>query len=228
MQVKDSTAAAQTPKYTTKGNLIALGITVGLAAICGWMLYSAIYNVFFADPRPVTGDPAEVRFTAYMILARMVFLFILGIQFSRIPQLDEPWQFLSKSMLVIFELMAVAILILAYAQVYRDYGLIDTDSNNPDHSPATALYFSLVTWTTVGFGDFKPVAAIRLVAASEGFVGYVGMAIFIVAFWRVFNWRAEHKPRIPRWLVERTRKHRLSQIGATADHTTGHKTKHRS
>jgi hypothetical protein len=84
-----------------------------------------------------------------------------------------------------------------------------------------------VTWTTVGYGDFKPAAAIRLIAASEGFVGYIGMAIFIVAFWRVFNWRVEHKPHIPRWLIERTRKHRLSQIGATADHAAEHKSKHR-
>jgi hypothetical protein len=227
MQTKEGPATTQAPKYTTAGNLMAFGISVGLAAICGWMLYSAIDSVFYADPRPVTGDPAEVRWTGVMIFARLLFLFVLGIQFFRVPPLDAPWQFLSRAMLVVFELMAVAVLILAYAQVYRDYGLIDTDSNNPDHSSATALYFSLVTWTTVGYGDFKPVAAIRLISASEGFVGYIGMAIFIVAFWRVFNWRVEHKPHIPRWLVERTRKHRLSQIGATTDRTAGHTSKHR-
>jgi hypothetical protein len=227
MQTKEGPATTQAPIYTTAGNLMAFGISAGLAAICGWMLYSAIDSVFYADPRPVTGDAAEVRWTGFMISARLLFLFVLGIQFFRIPPLDEPWQFLSRVMLVVFELMAVAVLILAYAEVYRDYGLIDTDGNNPDHSSATALYFSLVTWTTVGYGDFKPAAAIRLIAASEGFVGYIGMAIFIVAFWRVFNWRVEHKPHIPRWLVERTRKHRLSQIGATADRTARHESKHR-
>jgi Ion channel len=222
----EDTAASRTPKYTTAGNATALCIAVLLAAVCAWMFFAAADDLFFGVPRTVTGDPAEVRFAGFLIAARLFFLIVLGIQFFRIPQLDEPWQFLSRAMLVIFDLTAVAVVIVAYAQIYRDYGLIDTDSNNPDHNPATALYFSMVTWTTVGYGDFKPVPAIRLIAASEGFVGYVGMAIFIVAFWRVFNWRAEHKPRIPRWLVERTRKHRLTQIGATEPEPE-HKTKNR-
>jgi Ion channel len=198
--------------FTLTGNLGALSVTILLAAVCGWLLFAAAENLFYGPQRIVTGDPAEIRFAGYMMALRVALLIVLGVQFFRVPTLDEPWQFLARTMLVLFDLMAVGVVIVAYAQIYRDYGLIDGSTGKADHTPVTALYFSIVTWTTVGYGDLKPAADIRLIAASEGFVGYAGMAIFIVAFWRIFNALTQHQPHLPRWLLHRSHRHRAQNL----------------
>lgn len=42
------------------------------------------------------------------------------------------------------------------------------------------LYFSLVTFTTLGYGDFHAIGAMRFVAGAESFVGAALMALFTV------------------------------------------------
>ena len=45
-----------------------------------------------------------------------------------------------------------------------------------------AIYFSTVTFTTVGYGDFRPKPGVwRVVAAAESFAGAFLMAVFVVA-----------------------------------------------
>ena len=48
-----------------------------------------------------------------------------------------------------------------------------------------AIYLSVVTWTTLGYGDFSPTESVRLFAAFESLVGYIYLGIF-VAF--TINW----------------------------------------
>ena len=48
-----------------------------------------------------------------------------------------------------------------------------------------ALYFSLTSWTTTGYGDFSPTSEIRLVASSQSLLGIFSMGIFIAI---VTNW----------------------------------------
>ncbi|WP_252178891.1 pentapeptide repeat-containing protein [Endozoicomonas sp. 4G] len=44
------------------------------------------------------------------------------------------------------------------------------------------LYFSVVTFTTLGYGDLTPVGLSRLFAAIEAFVGSFTLALFVVVF----------------------------------------------
>ncbi len=44
------------------------------------------------------------------------------------------------------------------------------------------LYFSVVTFTTLGYGDMSPVGISRLIAASEAFLGAFILALFVVVF----------------------------------------------
>ena len=46
------------------------------------------------------------------------------------------------------------------------------------------LYFSIVTFTTLGYGDLKPLGAIRMVAASEAIIGALLIAYFVVSWAR--------------------------------------------
>ena len=46
----------------------------------------------------------------------------------------------------------------------------------------TCLYYSVVTFTTLGYGDITPVGLSRLVAAIEAFSGSFTIALFVVVF----------------------------------------------
>jgi uncharacterized protein YjbI with pentapeptide repeats len=46
------------------------------------------------------------------------------------------------------------------------------------------LYFSMVTFTTLGYGDLKPLGYMRLVASSEAIIGAILIAYFVVAWAR--------------------------------------------
>ncbi|MGJ8670635.1 MAG: ion channel, partial [Oceanococcus sp.] len=46
----------------------------------------------------------------------------------------------------------------------------------------TSLYFSIVTFTTLGYGDLAPIGFARAFAAVEAFVGSFTLALFVVVF----------------------------------------------
>lgn len=73
------------------------------------------------------------------------------------------------------------------------YFLLDTTSSNPIYAGITgwkfyifeffnAIYFSVVTFTTLGYGDISPVGVARFIAAFEAFLGSFTMALFVVVF----------------------------------------------
>jgi len=48
-----------------------------------------------------------------------------------------------------------------------------------------SLYFSLITFTTLGYGDFRPLEGLgRILAGSEAFLGAIMMALFVYTFAR--------------------------------------------
>lgn len=63
--------------------------------------------------------------------------------------------------------------ILSYAGVYTWFGAL------AEKGFYTALYFSIVTFTTLGYGDLHPASAFRLVAASEALVGLLLSGLFL-------------------------------------------------
>ncbi len=48
----------------------------------------------------------------------------------------------------------------------------------------SCIYFSVVTFTTLGYGDLTPVGFVRPVAALEAFTGSFSMALFVVLFYK--------------------------------------------
>ncbi|MBI5698727.1 two pore domain potassium channel family protein [Candidatus Saganbacteria bacterium] len=46
----------------------------------------------------------------------------------------------------------------------------------------TSLYFSIVTFTTLGYGDIVPFGHLRLVAASEALIGAVLIALLVAGY----------------------------------------------
>jgi hypothetical protein len=95
---------------------------------------------------------------------------------------EDPLRIVGISMLLIF---FCAILYtftgLNYQGAYLAY--------SPDQSPSenfnfflSSLYYSVVTFTTLGYGDFTPVGISRAIAAIEAFTGSFTIALFVVVF----------------------------------------------
>jgi len=52
-------------------------------------------------------------------------------------------------------------------------------------STAESIYFSIVTWTTLGYGDIQPTGSARNYAASEAIIGYLYMGLIVSQFFRL-------------------------------------------
>jgi hypothetical protein len=76
-------------------------------------------------------------------------------------------------------------LIFSFASLYKIFGVMDRGKETT--LPDACLYFSIVTWTTLGYGDVVPTDASRMIAASEALVGYIFMAILISSFGYILN-----------------------------------------
>lgn len=74
--------------------------------------------------------------------------------------------------------MGVFVVIVWCAIVYTREGLVFRDPERPVRDLWNSLYFSTITLTSVGFGDFSPTPRVRIVAALEGLVGFVFLGMF--------------------------------------------------
>ena len=74
----------------------------------------------------------------------------------------------------------IVLAIYFFARVFEKNGLIY--NNKPVHESWDSLYFSIVTWTTLGYGDFTPTENSRPWAVAEAVMGYAFTAILISFF----------------------------------------------
>ena len=82
--------------------------------------------------------------------------------------------------------------ILTFAVCYAALGVSDPAGTEFLHSDSlitdrlqhflTCVYFSVVTFTTLGYGDITPLGIARLFAAMEAFIGSFTLALFVVVF----------------------------------------------
>ena len=76
-------------------------------------------------------------------------------------------------------------MIATFSVIYEMEGIICSGETIKDtyHS----VYFSIVTWTTLGYGDCLPSENIKHIAAIEALFGYLMMAIFIALLLTLFS-----------------------------------------
>ena len=79
-------------------------------------------------------------------------------------------------------LMTAIVLIVFFSGIYGFFAGQQTIKGFNDNF--NALYFSVITFTTIGYGDYAPLGWLRLFAGVEGLLGLVLMAIFTVSFAR--------------------------------------------
>jgi hypothetical protein len=115
-----------------------------------------------------------------LFLLDVVFLFGINILFFA-----TFWSFIYKSEIKTTDFLksALEIIIISFSNIfiftsiYRYLGVNGSDVIS--HNFSDCLYFSMVTWTTLGYGDFSTTKGARFFAASEALLGYIYMAALI-------------------------------------------------
>lgn len=84
---------------------------------------------------------------------------------------------------------AYLVLTLAcFARLYRLLGIKETSSGEISSNIIDCFYFSIITWSTVGYGDFIPASRTsRALAAYEATIGYFTMAAIFAALITAFS-----------------------------------------
>jgi hypothetical protein len=88
----------------------------------------------------------------------------------------------SRRMYLVVQLTALGLLLClavwTYSDIYMRLGIVEGASSIV-HDRESCLYFSIITFTTVGYGDYHPTHDGRMVAATEALTGYVFFGVFI-------------------------------------------------
>lgn len=88
---------------------------------------------------------------------------------------------------IAFFFLFLSFLISIYGVAFADIGLKDGECLS-SHDIWTGMYFSVITWTTVGYGDVTAIEpAARLFAVLEAINSYIVLAVFIAAMVPVFH-----------------------------------------
>ncbi|TMV06862.1 two pore domain potassium channel family protein [Ruegeria sediminis] len=86
----------------------------------------------------------------------------------------------ARRQLLLMGISFVQVVPFLFAAVYGAFGYYDLCVLGA-RSPADALYFSYVTFTTLGFGDLLPVGMCRFIAVAEAITGYVLLGLLVAA-----------------------------------------------
>jgi hypothetical protein len=85
-----------------------------------------------------------------------------------------------KRKAVLLIIINFILMINSFAFVYSSLGIINNavEGTPVVYSYDLCLYYSIVTFTTLGYGDFYPTGIGRAVAAIEALTGFVVLGIF--------------------------------------------------
>lgn len=106
----------------------------------------------------------------------------------------------SRRTVLLIQLTALGLLLCmsvwSYSDIYMRLGIVDTTSQIV-RDRESCLYFSIVTLTRLGYGDYRPTLDARMVAATQALTGYVffGVLISMLSSYAVVNGRLAWKDR---------------------------------
>lgn len=113
----------------------------------------------------------------------LIWIFIVAFSITGVGMTYRSFLYLSaghlRYYLIAFYDLALhaTFIIVLYGIIYTYVGIVSERERISDSWDC--LYFSIVTWTTVGYGDFVPSPIGRMFAASEALYGYIFMGLYI-------------------------------------------------
>jgi len=87
-------------------------------------------------------------------------------------------------------ILCILALLIWFGVLYTRHGIFD-ESGAIVKDFWNCFYFSIVTFTTLGYGDFIPTDDIRIIAAFEALIGYLFLGFLIATFIVVIQKRLE-------------------------------------
>lgn len=103
-----------------------------------------------------------------------------------------------------FVLAVLLWIIGVFAVIYWQYGLVPTSTGRLENvSFLNAAYFSVSTWTTLGYGDFAPPPRIRHITSIQAMLGFIGMGIWIstLSHWIAYRTDRRRAIREHNWAI---------------------------
>lgn len=87
----------------------------------------------------------------------------------------------------------VFLLLLAFAAIYQKIGIVDTtrDGDPITRDFWTCCYYSVITFTTTGYGDFRPQGIGRVLASVQTLIGYLVLGVMASTSMSVVKWTAD-------------------------------------
>jgi hypothetical protein len=92
-----------------------------------------------------------------------------------------------------FAFILLVLVILSFALMYSELGLVSVRGVRT-HDFWICLYFSVETFTTLGYGDFVPTSGARPVAAMEALSGYVLLGLTVASTFFLLTYRSQTAP----------------------------------
>lgn len=122
--------------------------------------------------------PAGLPRSTAIVAAGVVFVFTyVGLLIARIREiLAGTPRFIRNAVIAGVELV---LLLLAFGAVHQALGLTDnTQAGSPVvHDFWLSVYYSVVTFTTLGYGDYYPVGVGRVLAGIQALTGYIILGV---------------------------------------------------
>lgn len=149
--------------------------------------YGLYYAILFAIN--YFGWDQTLREPLFIVVVSPLLFFFGAIYYRKVPY---PYRF-------IFLLFILAGVVQAFAQIYHKTGIVDNSGHIVKDLP-NCVYFSIVTFTTLGSGDFRPLPDSRLFVAIEVCMGYLyfGVLVGVLAAYVINRIKQEEtKPYIP-------------------------------
>lgn len=139
-------------------------------ALIVYYLYAAAIVMFLAAFDPLDRDPWIVLLSQASIAFLTIAFAVSGIGRPKLLTLPSVIGFLAAS----------AILnVFSHAFIYQDVGLVTSAGLESDLAFSDAVYFSIVTFTTLGYGDYQPHPDLRILSALQALYGYIYLGLLI-------------------------------------------------
>jgi len=93
-------------------------------------------------------------------------------------------------------IISMSYTVISFAYLYKQLGIADTSVEPLREFSGTGftyVYFSAVTFSTLGFGDFRPMPEARMVAALEALFGNLHLGIMAGAVFYLINALSKRK-----------------------------------
>ncbi|MCY4462313.1 MAG: potassium channel family protein [Albidovulum sp.] len=115
----------------------------------------------------------------WLIALFLQFLLLYTTGLCLMPATRDSAAVFTRPSAILIVLASGAINISCFALIHLETGLRDATLSSDTDSFRDGLYFSVVTFTTLGYGDLQPFPEGRLAAAFQAFSGYVYLGLGI-------------------------------------------------